>query len=137
MGNRKYIDNPQIMWELFCEYREQVKAQPFKVKDWVGAVATQIMREKEKPLTYEGFSNFVFEKGILKDTDDYFGNTKGAYAEFSDVCSRIKRIIREDQISGGMAGLYNPSITQRLNNLVEKSETKVSMEQPLFPDVNE
>jgi hypothetical protein len=37
-------------------------------------------------------------------------------------CSYIKREIRNDQISGGMVGQYNPSITQRLNNLTEKSD---------------
>jgi hypothetical protein len=31
-----------------------------------------------------------------------------------------------------MAGIYNPSITQRLNGLVEKSETTIKAEQPLF-----
>jgi hypothetical protein len=53
---------------------------------------------------------------------------------FSEVCSRIKKSIRADQIKGGMAGIYNPSITQRLNNLVERQENTVHIEQPLFPD---
>jgi hypothetical protein len=134
--SNKYIESPERMYELFCEYRDSVKAKPFYVRDWVGAMATQIERPKEKPLTYEGFSNYVFEKGILKDTDDYFANTKGNYDEYSSICSRIKRIIREDQIGGGMAGIYNPSITQRLNGLVEKVQNDVKVEQKLFPDVN-
>jgi hypothetical protein len=133
-GNKKYIESPEMMWQLFEEYQTKVKSNPFFVRDWVGAMAMQIERPKEKPLTYEGFSNYVFSKGIIKDTDDYFGNTGGAYEEFSDVCSRIKRTIREDQIAGGMAGLYNPSITQRLNNLVEKTQTDLKVEQPLFPE---
>jgi hypothetical protein len=133
-GNKKYIDSPEIMWDLFEEYQSKVKSNPFYVRDWVGGMAMQVERPKEKPLTYEGFSNYVFSKGILKDTDDYFGNTGGAYEQFSDVCSRIKRVIREDQIAGGMAGLYNPSITQRLNNLVEKTQTDLKIEQPLFPE---
>jgi hypothetical protein len=133
-GNKKYIETPEIMWELFEQYQAKVKSNPFLVRDWVGGMAMQVERPKEKPLTYEGFSNYVFSKGILKDTDDYFGNTGGAYEQFSDVCSRIKRVIREDQIAGGMAGLYNPSITQRLNNLVEKTQTDLKIEQPLFPE---
>jgi hypothetical protein len=32
-----------------------------------------------------------------------------------------------------MVGQYNPSITQRLNGLVERQETTIK-EQPLFPD---
>lgn len=131
---KKYIESPEMMWQLFEEYQTKVKSNPFYVRDWVGAMAMQIERPKEKPLTYEGFSNYVFSKGILKDTDDYFGNTGGAYEAYSDVCSRIKRVIREDQIAGGMAGLYNPSITQRLNNLVEKTQTDLKVEQPLFPE---
>ena len=133
-GNKKYIDSPEIMWDLFEEYQSKVKANPFMVRDWVGGMAMQVERPKEKPLTYEGFSNYVFSKGILKDTDDYFGNTGGAYEDFSDICARIKKIIREDQIAGGMAGMYNPSITQRLNNLVEKTQTDLKIEQPLFPE---
>ena len=44
--------------------------------------------------------------------------------------------IREDQITGGMVGQYNPSITQRLNALKEQIE-QTNIEQPLFPDVKE
>jgi hypothetical protein len=32
-----------------------------------------------------------------------------------------------------MSGIYNPSITQRLNGLTDKSEVTVK-EQPLFPE---
>jgi hypothetical protein len=35
-----------------------------------------------------------------------------------------------------MAGIYNPSITQRLNNLVDKVEQTV-IEQPLFNEGQE
>ena len=30
--------------------------------------------------------------------------------------------------------MYNPSITQRLNGLVDKSEQRVQFEQPMFGD---
>jgi hypothetical protein len=55
------------------------------------------------------------------------------YEEFSAVCSRIRKSIRQDQIEGGMTGIYNTSITQRLNNLTEKHEV-THREQPLFGD---
>jgi hypothetical protein len=44
------------------------------------------------------------------------------------VCSRIRKNIREDQIAGGMAGIYNASITQRLNGLTEKIQEDGSKE---------
>jgi hypothetical protein len=55
---------------------------------------------------------------------DYFENKKDRYSEFIPICRALKKIIRQDQIEGGMAGIYNPSITQRLNGLTEKTENK-------------
>ena len=79
------------------------------------------------------FENFVAEiPDMPYSLDQYFSNQGGAYENYLGICSRIKRQIREDQIAGGMAGIYNPSITQRLNNLVDKQEHTVKAEQPLF-----
>jgi hypothetical protein len=69
--------------------------------------------------------------GIIHGLDNYFANSRGRYKKFSSICRAIKEQIRQDQIEGGMAGMYNPSITQRLNNLVEKTQTTI-VEQPLF-----
>lgn len=130
---KKYIETPEKMWGLFQLYRKKVKAAPFKVTDWVGGAGKQVDRKKEKPLTMEGFENYCFEENIISDLGDYFSNKDGKYETYSTICSRIRQIIRQDQIEGGMAGIYNPSITQRLNNLVDKSSVQIT-EQPLFPD---
>jgi DNA polymerase II small subunit/DNA polymerase delta subunit B len=58
-------------------------------------------------------------------------NRDKRYSEFTAICSRIRKEIREDQITGGMVGQYNASITQRLNNLKEQVE-QTNIEQPLF-----
>lgn len=123
-GRIKNIGSAEQMWELFQEYCIATKKNPIKVKDWVGGMGKQVTREKERPLTHEGFSLYLFEKGIMADVKDYFSNREGRYEDFVPVCSRIREAIRQDQISGGMAGIYNPSITQRLNGLVEKTENK-------------
>jgi DNA-packaging protein gp3 len=120
----KYIETPEKMWELFTEYKAFCKDNPFIVTDWVGGMAKQVNRKKERPLTLEGFENYCFENGILNDLADYFSNKEQRYTDYAAICSRIRKVIREEQISGGMAGIYNPSITQRLNNLVEKTENK-------------
>lgn len=133
MGRFKLISTPEIMYELFCDYKKHEKANPIKVKDWVGKDAIQVEREKERPLTMEGFENYVAGLPDMPlSLEQYFSNTDNAYSDFLAICSRIRREIRQDQIAGGMAGIYNPSITQRLNGLVEKSEQKVIQEQPLF-----
>jgi hypothetical protein len=133
-GRPKDFKTPEELWEAFENYCDKTKEHPVMVKDWIGPKAVQVYREKEAPLTMEGFKLHLWERGILDGGVEYFLNRTGAYNEFSTVCSRIKESIRADQIKGGMVGIYNPSITQRLNNLVEKQETTVSIEQPLFGD---
>lgn len=122
MGKNKYIETPEKMWELFLAYKKEVKSSPFKVKDWVGKDGDQVQREKEKPLTIEGFECYCSDNDIIEDLSQYFANTEGRYANYQTICSRIRKAVRRDQIEGGMAGIYNPSITQRLNGLVEKTE---------------
>ena len=119
MGKRKYIESPEIMWEHFLSYKKEVKSNPILVKDWVGKDADEVYREKEKPLTFIGFQNYLDDQNIITDVTDYFENKDNRYNDFVRICSRIKRNIQEDQISGGMAGIYNPSITQRLNSLTD------------------
>jgi hypothetical protein len=131
---QKNIETPERMMELFLAYKEKVKSNPILKHDFVGGAGKSVQRKIERPLTLEGFSVYCFELGIIKSVHDYFKNLNDAYNSYSPICHTIKEIIRQDQIEGGMAGIYNPSITQRLNNLVEKQETKVSVEQPLFPD---
>lgn len=123
MGKPKYIESPEKMWEYFESYSKETKAAPFLVKDWVGKDGDQVYREKEKPLTMEGFEIWLFRNGIISDVGDYFKNKDERYADYASICRTIRAAIRKDQIEGGMAMLYNPSITQRLNGLVEKAQT--------------
>ena len=132
MGKHKYIETPEKMWILFEDYIKHLKNNPIIIKDWVGGMAKEVLREKERPVTMEGFREFGHKQGVT--IKHYFDNVGGAYDDYCTICTRIKDYIRTEQIEGGMAGIYNPSITQRLNNLVEKNETKVHVEQPFFGD---
>ena len=122
MGKPKYIETPAKMWEYFTAYKQQVKSSPILVQDFVGKNGDEVDRQRERPLTMEGFENYCSDNGIIEDLGHYFANTNNAYDSYRTICSRIKRTIRQDQIEGGMAGIYNPSITQRLNGLVEKQD---------------
>ena len=115
----KNIETPQKMWEYFLEYKKHVKDNPIMVKDWVGKDATDVYREKEKPLTFIGFQNYLDDIDVITDVTDYFENKDNRYTDYVRICSRIKRNIQDDQIAGGMVGIYNPSITQRLNGLTD------------------
>jgi len=122
-GHKKYL-TPDKLWNLFEKYRVEVKANPIIVTDWVGKDATEVDRKKERPLTTEGFENYVAANSKLQDLGDYFANSNNHYTEFVSVCKNIKRIIRQDQIEGGAAMIYQHSIIARINGLVEKTENK-------------
>ena len=86
------------------------------------------MREKPRCLTMEGFENFVADiDGMPMELGHYFSNLNDAYTEYLPICMRIRRNIRQDQIEGGMAGIYNPSITQRLNGLNETTKQEIEI----------
>jgi len=120
-GKKKYIESPEKLLEMFKHYKDSVKSNPILIHDFLGGRELyEVRKEKERPLTMDGFEIFCLEN--YSDVHHYFDNDRGAYEEFRTVCTRIKKAIRADQINGGMTGIYNPSITQRLNNLVERTE---------------
>ncbi len=133
MGKHKYIETPEKMWELFEAYKAQTKSNPILVQDFVGKDGDEVNRKKERPLTIDGFECWCYDNDIISDLSNYFANSDNKYSDYSTICSRIRKAVRTDQIEGGMSGIYNPSITQRLNGLTDKSEMIVK-EQPLFPD---
>jgi len=116
MGKKKYIETPEKLYELFEAYKANRKPREIQK-----ATATGVKSEwHTPPLTMEGFENYCEE--VIGCVHQYFVNQDNAYTEYLNICSRIKRLIRQDQIEGGMVGQYNPSITQRLNGLTEKTD---------------
>ena len=122
MAKHKYIETPEKLLELFKGYSNEVKSNPRKKHVFVGKDGKSEYELLERPLTMEGFRVYCFiEAGCIKH---YFDNTDNRYNEYSTICAHIRDMIRNDQIDGGMVGQYNPSITQRLNGLVEKTDNK-------------
>ena len=131
VGRPRNLDSPEQLYELFLRYKEDVKANP-RIKSVFGGKEFEERAEPlERPLTMEGFEIFCWHE--VGEVEDYFLNRDKRYSEYTAICSHIRKEIRRDQIEGGMVGQYNPSITQRLNNLKEQTES-IIIEQPLFPD---
>lgn len=111
-------DDLATAWE---EYKESLKEQS---KEWVKVqyVGKDGDRKEDYckvPYTLEGFKRHCRVKH--GEVEQYFTNQDGYYADFIGICRAIKEEIRENQIIGGLLGFHNPSITQRLNGLVEKT----------------
>lgn len=122
IGKPKYIETPGKLWEYFEAYKKEIEDNPILKHDFVGKDATEVERKLSRPLTMEGFENYLAKNDIIEDLGDYISNKNDKYSNYSTICSRIRKEIRQNQIEGGMAGIYNPSITQRLNGLVDKKE---------------
>lgn len=115
----KKIGTPEILWQHFLDYKEWVKNNPILVQDYIGKDVQMIYRERQRPLTIEGFECYCFDNNIISDLSNYFANSDERYSDYSTICNNIRKAVRNNQIEGGMAGIYNASITQRLNGLTE------------------
>ena len=124
MAKHKYIETPEILLNYFNEYKKWAKSTPLLKHTFVGKDGNSAYEERERPLTMEGFETFLFNNGVIGDLSHYFCNLNDRYKDYIAICHAIKKAIRSDQIDGGMAMIYNPSITQRLNGLVEKTDNK-------------
>ena len=114
----KYIETAEQMWDLFEAYVKKTKSNPIRKMVFVGKDGTKDYEDREKPLTFEGFKNYCRRE--IGEVEQYFINPDKRYDDYISICRAIKDEIKQDQIEGGMAGIYNPSITQRLNGLTEK-----------------
>jgi len=123
MGRNKYIETPEKLLEMFKEYKLFTKSNP-RFRHQLSQKTAEMIREPlEVPLTMEGFKVFAYNEFNVT-IHHYFTNPENAYENYRSICTHIKDEIRLDQIQGGMVGQYNPSITQRLNGLVEKSQVE-------------
>jgi len=128
-----YKDEEVELWEDFVEYREHIKSNPRTKIEYVGKDGERVETPLVTPLTVEGFENYVYDKRGFS-IHDYMYSTEDRYERFSTIRSRVKKVVRQDQIEGGMVGQYNASITQRLNGLTDKQAIQVTETPPLFPD---
>lgn len=127
-GRPRNVETPEEMLKHFQAYKDSLTE---KAKDWgkvqyVGRDGNKVTDYPKLPLTMAGFIVYCFYAKV-GDIEQYFVNQGGAYDEFLSICRAIKKEIRDDQIMGGLVGLYNPSITQRLNGLTDKTQTTVNV----------
>jgi hypothetical protein len=127
MHPTRIFKHPDELHEAWCRYVHWLKndeAKRWPKVQYVGKDGERVEDYPKLPYTLEGFKRFCYlEYGSV---EQYFWNKDGLYDDFVGICSHIKEWIREDQIVGGLLGNYNPSITQRLNGLTERTQTEHS-----------
>jgi hypothetical protein len=126
MHPTRIFKSPDELYAAFEAYKKDLdeKAKEWLKVQYVGKDGERVTDKYKLPYTLEGFERYCYDNhGVVKH---YFDNKEGYYDDFGVVCSRIRAEIRENQILGGLIGIYNPSITQRLNGLTDKTENKIS-----------
>ena len=119
----------QKAWEGYKKHLTK-EAEKWQKIQYVGKDGERVTDNMKVPLTLEGFERYCYDNyGCVSQ---YFDNKDKLYGDFVAICSRIRKEIREDQIVGGLLGVYNPSITQRLNNLKETTDQNINHSFPIL-----
>ena len=137
IGRPKAIQTPQKLWDLACEYFQSVDENAGFKKDFIkgGEMAGTIVDlETMRPYTWEGLEDFLFEKGIITNLNDYKQNTDGRYQDYADIIRAIGKVIFNRNFSGAAMNFLNSNLIARQLGLAEKTQLKVTEEQPLFGD---
>jgi len=130
----KMPDELLTVWEKYKgTLTEESKRWP-KVQ-YVGRDGQERIDYPKLPLVLEGFYGYCYKN--YGTVHQYFKNQDGLYENFMPICRAIREEIRHDQITGGLLNVYNSSITQRLNSLVDKQETEIKggLNIPNLPDI--
>jgi hypothetical protein len=133
MHPTRIFKTPESLIDVWEKYKTDLKQKAFEWPkiQYVGKDGERVEDFPVLPLTFEGLKRFCWEKKI-GCVEQYFTNQDDCYGDFIGVCSCIKNEIREHQITGGLIGNFNPSITQRLNGLADKTELDVKGEPRIF-----
>lgn len=103
--------------KAFEEYKAFCDAHPFEiVSEFRGEKS---VRTIPHAYTLCGFMVFV---DSCQEWCDWKKYNKERGADFYGVITRIETEIREHQVVGGVAGIYNSNLTARLNGLTDKKD---------------
>jgi hypothetical protein len=128
----RIFNTPEELEAAWRGYKEDLDKQS---KEWlnvqyVGKDGERKADGLKVPMTLEGFKRYC--RNNKGEVHQYFDNADSLYDDFMVICRAIREEIRENQIIGGLLGVYNASITQRLNGLADKTETKDTTEPRVF-----
>lgn len=131
-GRDKLFATPELLWEAAKEYFEWCDNNPVLKEDYVGKDANRVERQLQRPYTISGLC--VYIDASRQWWNEFRGN---ASKDFLVVLSRIEEIIYSQKFDGAAVGVFNQSIIARDLGLVERTESKVNVEAPLFGDTDE
>jgi len=151
-GRPKALKTPGELWKHACGYFQSIDERPFltqeqrksPIKIEKGTIIDDDLMEEIKnpvigletirPYTWAGFEAYLFERGVLANLDHYKCNLENRYQDFVEVIRAIDKIMFAQKFEGAASGAFNANIIARDLGLTDKSELRVTEEQPLFGD---
>ena len=149
-GRNKIFETSEMLWATAVEYFEWCDNHPYLrpeqkkgnisiprnnelTDEQVDKISNSIVNiETLRPYSIEGLCMYIgvnvqylndFENGIKdKDVSLLSEDESLINKDFSAVITRIKYVIRERQIDGGLIGGYNPMLVARILNLRERTD---------------
>ena len=127
----KTSDELKDAWDAYKKHRKE-SAKEWPMVQYVGKDGERKEDYPILPITTDGFYIYCREKmpdGTKRygEVEQYFTNQDRLYDDFIGICRACKQERTDNQIIGGMLGIFNASITQRLNGLVEKQHNTIQM----------
>jgi hypothetical protein len=113
-GRNKILSDPEILWEEACNYFEWCDAHPLQSIEFNGKDAIECIVPKMRAYTWEGLETFLGVESLRE--------YKNTYKDFSQVITRIGKIIYTQKFTGAAAGLLNANIVSRDLGLADKKE---------------
>jgi hypothetical protein len=106
-GRDKLFTKPELLWEAAQEYFQWCFDNPLIEIDFVGKDATQVQKPKIRAFTWSGLELYL----DIDSLREYKSNPD--YKEFSQIITRIEKIMYTQKFEGAAAGLLNPNIIAR------------------------
>lgn len=131
---RDFKYTPEALWDEAVKYFDWMSDRVWNKKEAIksGDLAGTIMDiPTSTPMSIESFCLFA---DITTETFRKYEKAEKGYEDFIGVTTRVREIIESQQFEGATVGVYNANIIARKLGLADKSETKVTVEQPLFGD---
>lgn len=127
-GRDKIFENPEHLWEAACEYFQWCEQHPLIEIDFRGKDANEVELPKMRAFTWDGLELFI----DIHSLRDY--KTNETHKDFSQVITRIEKIIYNQKFTGAAAGFLNPNIIARDLGLADKREVDKVVKKMTFKD---
>jgi hypothetical protein len=127
MSKPKAIATPEELWDLFLAYVEKERNNPMFRRDYVGKDGDEKDTPLQVPITFEGFECYLWDLNVISHLSDYSANKNGVYDDYSTIITRIKQNCFIQNFKGASVGLFNANIISRKLNLIEKTQSDVTI----------